>query len=137
MLIKDISFIEVKSPGAHIFSKFPIPRLGSVLLSTILANKGFKVKVFIEDVAEPDWLFIESSDLVCISTITSTAVRAYALADRLRKRGIPVVMGGAHPSLMPGEALGHADYVVRGEGDYTLPELIEYLTRGTPPVNSI
>jgi len=134
---ENISFIEVGSPGAHIFSKFPIPRLGSILLSTILRDKGYRTKVFIEDIAEPDWPFIENSDIVCISTITSTAVRAYEIADRLRKSGIKVIIGGAHPSFMPDEALGHADYVVRGEGDYTLPELIDYLRNGRPQVESI
>ena len=69
MDIKKISFIEAGSPGLHIFSKLPIPRLGAVLLSTILRERGYEVTVFIEDVAEPDWSFIESSDLVCISTI--------------------------------------------------------------------
>lgn len=137
MPIKNVSFIEIRSPGAHVFSKFPIPRLGSVLLSTILRNAGINVKVFIEDVAEPDWLFVENSDVVCISTITSTAIRAYEVADRLRRLGVPVVIGGAHPSLMPDEAIGHADYVVRGEGDHTLPELIRYLSGGAPPLDAV
>jgi radical SAM superfamily enzyme YgiQ (UPF0313 family) len=137
MNIGRVSFIEAKSPGAHIFSKFPIPRLGAVLLSTILKKRGHEVKAFIEDIAEPDWSYIENSDIVCISTITSTTLRAYEIADRMRKRKIPVIMGGAHPSFMPGEALEHADYVVRGEGDLTLPELVEYLETGTPKLSSI
>ncbi len=134
---ENISFIEVGSPGAHIFSKFPIPRLGSILLSTILRDEGYNVRVFLEDIAKPDWSFIENSGIVCISTITSTAIRAYEIADRLRRLGIIVIIGGAHPSFMPDEALGHADYVVRGEGDYTLPELIDHLRNGRPPIESI
>ncbi len=137
MKIKKISFIEAKSPGAHIFSKYAIPRLGAVLLSTVLKERGYEVRAFIEDVAEPDWSFVEDSDLVCISTITSTALRAYAIGDRVRQKGIPVVMGGAHPSFLPDEALEHADYVVRGEGDYILPELIESFERGRPHLSSI
>jgi radical SAM superfamily enzyme YgiQ (UPF0313 family) len=132
-----ISFIEAKSPAANIFSKFPIPRLGSVLLSTMLKERGYEVKAFIEDIAAPDWSYIENSDVVCISTITSTSRRAYRIADRCRKKGIPVVMGGAHPSFLPEEAMKHADYVVRGEGDVTLPELIDYLEKGTPDITSI
>ena len=41
---KQISFIEPSAPGLHIFSKFPIPRLGAVLLSTILRKRGYEVK---------------------------------------------------------------------------------------------
>jgi radical SAM superfamily enzyme YgiQ (UPF0313 family) len=132
-----ISFIEAKSPGDNIFSKFPIPRLGAVLLSTILSEQGHKVKTFIEDIATPDWSYIENSDIVCISTITSTSQRAYRIADILRRKGIPVVMGGAHPSFLPEESIEHADYVVRGEGDETLPELIAYLEKGIPDIVSI
>ncbi|MEW6002751.1 MAG: radical SAM protein [Nitrospirota bacterium] len=132
-----ISFIEAKSPGANIFSKFPIPRLGAVLLSTILKERGYEVMAFIEDIAAPDWSYIENSDVVCISTITSTSKRAYRIADRLRQKGIPVVMGGAHPTFLPEEAIEHAHYVVRGEGDVTLPELIGYIEKGTPDVSSI
>ena len=87
MVIKRVSFIEAGSPCLHFFSKFPIPRHGALLLSTILREKGYEVKAFIEDVAEPDWSFIESSDFVCISTITSTAIKAYG-----RTRGTLVQM---------------------------------------------
>ncbi|MCX8160371.1 MAG: B12-binding domain-containing radical SAM protein [Candidatus Saccharicenans sp.] len=137
MAIKKIAFIEAGSPGSHIFSKFPLPRLGSVLLSTMLRDRGYRVRVFIEDVAEPDWTFIENSDLVCISTITSTAVRAYALADRMRNLGIPVVMGGPHVTFLPDEALEHADFVVRGEGEHPLLELVSSLETGRPALSNI
>jgi hypothetical protein len=80
--IRKISFIKAGTPGLHIFSKFPIPRLGAVLLSTILREKGYTVKPFIEDLAAPDWSFIESSDIVCISTITSTAIKAYGMGKQ-------------------------------------------------------
>lgn len=137
MTIKTIAFIEAGSPGSHIFSKFPLPRLGSVLLSTMLRDRGYRVRVFIEDVAEPDWAFVENSDLVCISTITSTAVRAYAIADRIRALGIPVVMGGPHVTFLAEEALEHASFVVRGEGEGPLLELVSSLETGRPTLSDI
>jgi radical SAM superfamily enzyme YgiQ (UPF0313 family) len=137
MVIKRVSFIEAGSPGLHIFSKFPIPRLGAVLLSTILRERGYEVKAFIEDVAEPDWAFIENSDLVCISTITSTAIKAYGMGKRLNALGIPVIMGGAHPTFLPDEALEYADFVIRGEGEHSLVELLEHLEKGTPALTGI
>jgi len=109
MSIKRISFIEAGTPGLHIFSKFPIPRLGAVLLSTILRERGYEVRTFIEDLAAPDWSFIESSDIVCISTITSSAIKAYKMGQQLRDLHIPVIMGGAHPTFLPDEALEYAD----------------------------
>ena len=80
---------------------------------------------------------MENSDLVCISTITSTAFRAYEIADRLRAKNITVVMGGAHPTFVPDESLIHSDYVVRQEGDITLPELMSHLESGNPSLTSI
>ncbi len=137
MVIKRVSFIEPGSSGLHGFNKFPMPRLGAVLLSTILRERGYEVKAFIEDVAEPDWAFVENSDLVCISIITPTAIRSYKLGNRLKSLGIPVIMGGPHPTFLPDEALEYADYVIRGEGEHSLVELLEYLGTGVPALTGI
>lgn len=137
MIIKKISLLEAGSPGLHIFSKFPLPRLGVVLLSTMVRDQSYKTRVFVEDLAEPDWSFIENSDLVGISTITSTALRAYAIADRIRTLGLPVVIGGPHVTFLPDEALEHADFVIRGEGENAWLELIAYLEKGKPALSDI
>jgi radical SAM superfamily enzyme YgiQ (UPF0313 family) len=137
MVIRRVSFIEAGSPGMHIFSKFPIPRLGAVLLSTILRARGYEVKAFIEDVADPDWPFIENSDLVCISTITSTAIKAYRIGERLKALGIPVIVGGAHPTFLLDESLEYADFIIRGEGEHSPVELLEHLEKGTPALTAI
>ncbi len=63
-------------------------------------------------------------DLVGISAMTTQAKRAYALADAYRELGVPVVMGGIHPSALPGEALAHCDCVCLGDAESTLPHLI-------------
>jgi radical SAM superfamily enzyme YgiQ (UPF0313 family) len=63
-------------------------------------------------------------DLVGISAITGTAPRAYEIADRFRERGVPVVLGGVHPTLMPDEAARHADSVVTGYAEDTFPQLL-------------
>jgi radical SAM superfamily enzyme YgiQ (UPF0313 family) len=61
-----------------------------------------------------DWNH-EEADLVGITAFTSNVGRAYEIADSYRARGIPVVMGGIHASMLPEEALGHVDAVVSGE----------------------
>lgn len=59
----------------------------------------------------------EPADLVGISTLTLDAPHAYELADTFRKRKIPVLMGGMHPSSLPHEALKHSDAIVIGEAE--------------------
>jgi radical SAM superfamily enzyme YgiQ (UPF0313 family) len=56
-------------------------------------------------------------DLAALSVETFTARRGYAIADDYRRRGIPVVMGGYHPSLVPDEALEHADAIIVGDAE--------------------
>ena len=69
-------------------------------------------------------------DLVGITVMTAFAPRAYQLADRFRARGIPVVLGGMHPSALPEEALRHADAVVVGEAEQTWAKVIDHAEQG-------
>lgn len=75
--------------------------------------------------------FDEKYDLVGISVMTALAPRAYEIADAFRSRGIPVVLGGMHPSTLPEEAKAHADAVVIGEAEGSWPQLIEDLKNGS------
>ena len=55
------------------------------------------------------------TDLVVMTVETYTAKRAYSFADAFRSKGIPVIMGGYHPTFLPDEALELADAVVVGD----------------------
>ncbi len=58
-----------------------------------------------------------NADLVAVSAITPGIRRAYDIGDRLRKRGIKSIIGGAHVTALPEEALEHYDTVCIGEGE--------------------
>ncbi len=64
------------------------------------------------------------ADLVGISVMTCYAPRAYQLADEFRQRGVPVVLGGVHPTYCPDEALQHCDAIVTGEAEDSWPRLV-------------
>lgn len=70
------------------------------------------------------------TDLVALSVETYTARRAYQIAARYRKKGVPVVMGGFHPTLAPDDALQYADAVVIGEAEETWPQLLSDFSAG-------
>ncbi|MDD5307218.1 MAG: radical SAM protein [Deltaproteobacteria bacterium] len=129
--MRRIVLVEPKPPGLNVFSAFKLPRLGPIILGTILARRGFEVRVFVEQMGLVDDSALAAADLVGISTVTSTAPRSYELARDLRRRGIKVVMGGPHVTFLPDEALLHCDYVLRGEAEDSIVELVEALRSGT------
>ena len=61
--------------------------------------------------------FAAQADLVGITFHTPSASHAYDIADRFRARGIPVVLGGPHVTLVPEEAAQHADAIFIGEAE--------------------
>ncbi len=69
-------------------------------------------------------------DLVALSFECFRAPRAYALARRVRARGIPVIAGGAHPSSATRDVLPHVDAVVRGEVEGLFEPILADLRRG-------
>jgi len=80
----------------------------------------------IEDI-DPDHI---RADLVGMTVITGTSIRAYELADRFRARGLPVVLGGPHVTLIPDDAQPHADALVVGYAEDTWPELLRDFAAG-------
>ena len=128
--MKTIVFIEPRSPDDHIFSRYGLPRLGILILGSILENAGYYVKAFVEDLAEIDLREVLKADLVGISTITSTAPRAYEIARLLKKRGKVVVMGGPHVTFLPDEALQACDFVLRGEAEESILPFMHALETG-------
>lgn len=79
--------------------------------------------------ATPDYETLHA-DVVGITAFTTQAPRAYQIASGLRARGIPVVFGGIHASMVPDEAARFADALVLGECEGVWPEALADLTAG-------
>ena len=69
--------------------------------------------------------FDRPADLVAIPVETYTAKRSYQIASEFRRRGVPVVMGGFHATLMTDEVKDYAEAVVVGEAEELWPQVIE------------
>jgi radical SAM superfamily enzyme YgiQ (UPF0313 family) len=94
-----------------------------------LTPRGIRVSA-IDERVEPI-PFDQPTDLVALSVCTFSAKRAYEIADRYRKQGVKVVMGGFHPTLAPDEAAQHADAIALGDAEPVWPAILADFARGT------
>lgn len=74
--------------------------------------------------------FSINTDCVAITVQTFMAKRAYQIADHFRKRGIPVILGGFHPTIEYEEALEHADSIVVGQAEKIWKQVCEDIRDG-------
>jgi radical SAM superfamily enzyme YgiQ (UPF0313 family) len=114
--------------GSHVRSMREAPLTLTTLAALLPHDPDLEWKI-VDGSVDPIPLD-ETADLVGISLITGNAVRGYALADHYRSRGIPVVLGGVHVSILPGEALAHADSIVIGMAERAWPRLVADFRRG-------
>lgn len=74
--------------------------------------------------------FDAQADLVAITFHTPSAPHVYAMAERFRGRGVPVVLGGPHVTLMPDEAQAHANAIFVGEAETVWPQFLHDFESG-------
>ena len=104
------------------------PLAGLLAVASAIPRDRYEIVLTDENIEPID--FDLKADLVGISAMTCFVKRGYEIADAFRERGVPVVMGGVHPSFMPQEALRHSDAVVIGEVELVISKLLDDLERG-------
>jgi radical SAM superfamily enzyme YgiQ (UPF0313 family) len=107
-------------------------RYQPLTLTTLAAliPKELPVEVELFDEGIADVPLELNADLIGMTVITGTAKRAYELADGFRKRGISVVLGGPHVTLIPEDAAPHADAIVVGYAEDCWPQLLHDFHKG-------
>lgn len=128
LLIHPQNYLQRRSMGIYGRSLRYAPLTMPTLKALVPAELNADVRIIDEMVEDVD--FDARADLVGITAITGTAPRAFEIADRFRARGIKVVLGGVHPTLMTEETLAHADAVVRGYAERTWPRLLRDFAAG-------
>ena len=91
-----------------------LPPLNLGILASHTPDK-YEIEIIDEAIDTID--FDMDVDLVAITCMTPLAPRAYEISTRFREKGIPVVLGGIHASMMSQEAANFVDVVVMGEGE--------------------
>ncbi len=123
------------------FTRYPQPPIGLALIAAILEREGYTVKLIDanafelhpEDVAE----IVADTDIVGITAMTPTIGAALNIAHYVKraKSNIKIVIGGAHPTLLPEETFSASpaiDIIIRGEGDATIIDLLQAIEEKQP-----
>jgi len=113
--------------------------LALLAISRVLARDGYDVRVIARHLFDnPEQEVLEQvKDSVClgISAMTGFQIKDGLAISRLVRQhysNVPIVWGGWHPSILPGETASNpdVDIVVRGYGDRTFPEIVRALENG-------
>lgn len=107
-----------------------IASLPSLGLLTLAGLTPPEIDLEYVEVPEPREFDVDSAgyDAVALSSYSARIKETYELADRFRRIGTMVIMGGLHVSALPEEAAAHADTLATGEGEVTWPLLVRVLS---------
>ncbi len=125
--------LQLISPGSPVRDstrKDRAAQFARLSLTTVAALTPPEVQVALVDDNTEKVDFHADVDMVGITAMTATCPRAYEIADRFRSNGVSVVLGGIHPSVLPEEAIQHADAVVVGEAEGVWRNLLRDFENG-------
>lgn len=127
--IKRVLFINPREQesfrGGNTIKSFA-PPLG---LATIAGMTPPEIEVLLVDENISPIIYNPDISLVAITVTTPTANRAYKIANEFRGIGVPVVLGGMHPTALSEEAKEHANAVVVGEAENVWQQLLDDLQK--------
>jgi radical SAM superfamily enzyme YgiQ (UPF0313 family) len=115
----------IVDPGSSRWNRFRVWKPLGLMVIAGLTPPDWEIAIIDENLGVPDYAALPRPDLVGITAFTSQANRAYEIAARFRRDGVPVVLGGIHATMRREEASLHADAVVTGEAEGVWADVIE------------
>jgi radical SAM superfamily enzyme YgiQ (UPF0313 family) len=105
-------------------------RMEPLMLGVLAGLTPPDVDVVMHDDRMESIPYDDATDLAAITVETYTARRSYEIADEYRKRGVPVILGGMHVTLLPDECAEHADSIFLGDAETLWSQVIRDLRNG-------
>jgi radical SAM superfamily enzyme YgiQ (UPF0313 family) len=122
--------------SVNVFESFGLvfPPLGLLYVAAAAEKAGFTVGLedFFVSRKRPSHFNFRDYDVVGVTSDTRRFPRALEIAKRAKEQGCTVVMGGPHPAFVDEDVLtdGYADFIVKGEGEITFPDLLDTIRGG-------
>lgn len=120
-----------------------IPPLGLASIAAVLEDEGHSVEI-IDGIAENISFSevvkkAEDSEIIGITVLSAFFKRCAELIRAIKNVcNVPIIVGGAHATALPESLLEvGADYVVMGEGELTIIELVDAILTKSSPVENI
>ncbi len=105
-------------------------RMEPLQIGVLAALTPPHVEVVLYDDRMEEIPYDDPVDVVAITVETYTARRAYEIADAFRERGIPVILGGIHVTLLPDEPRHHADSILMGDAESIWSTVVKDAEKG-------
>ena len=105
-------------------------RMEPLMLAVLAGLTPPDVEVVLHDDRMEAIPYDDPTDLAAITVETYTARRAYEIAAEYRQRGVPVILGGMHATLLPEEAEQHADSIFLGDAETLWERVVEDARHG-------
>ncbi len=112
--------------GFNVSVSIKFPPLSLAIIAA-LTPENWDIEILDENFDEFKY---KPADLVGITAYSSSVFRAYQINEVYQQKGIPVVFGGIHASMMPDEVLERANSVVIGEAEGIWKKVIEDFEAG-------
>ena len=129
MNIEKVTVVAPGLPYKTMVSQSIMVEYGVPVIATAIRDAGYDTTLQAEVVRPIDWDLLLESDAVCVHTFSCTIPKLKAYSERIRRErpGVPIIVGGTHATVMVEDTLQYCDYVIRQEGDETLPALLDTL----------
>ena len=141
LLINPPSFDEIRCPTPEVLEKHrgSNPPLGILFIAAVLERAGHDVRVIDSQVENHSYEKLEKLIEQADYELLGLTVMTFSLIDSIKvskiskylNPNIPIVWGGPHTHIFDAETakFDEVDYVVKGEGENAILDLISYLKK--------
>jgi anaerobic magnesium-protoporphyrin IX monomethyl ester cyclase len=132
--MKRYRILLINPPSPYLANDAAYPPGGLMYLAAAIERAGHKVSI-IDFSGNPNWRSVVpmlEADLFGLTCVTPNFRIVQTLASLL-PQGVPIIVGGPHPTFLPQNTLSHirCDGVVQGEGESAVLEVIEDMKKGS------